>query len=313
MNKKPLVSCIIIFFNTVEQFFIEAIESVFAQTYDRWELVLADDGSKKECTAIALRYAQQYPEKVHYVEHEGHQNRGMSATRNLGSHNAKGEYIAFLDSDDIWLPQKLEKQVAILEDQPEVAMVFGHTEYWYSWTGNPEDIQYDHLAKLDVKPNTLVKPPKMLTLLLQAKIYSPGNCSVLMRRKVIEDVGEFEESFRDLFEDQVFYAKVWLKAPVFVEDVCWARYRQHPSNCCNTAKSKGINHTTPPNPAELAFLTWLEKYMYAEAIKDTELWQALNTRLLPYNYPTLYYLLKGTRYIKSRVRGFVKSINSKAD
>jgi glycosyltransferase involved in cell wall biosynthesis len=61
-----------------------------------------DDGSTDDSKTIALNYAEQYQEKVCYLEHEGHQNRGMSTTRNLGIRLAKGEYIAFLDADDVW-------------------------------------------------------------------------------------------------------------------------------------------------------------------------------------------------------------------
>src|SRR5829696_811917 len=102
MNSKPLVSSVMIFFNA-ERFIREAIESVFAQTYDNWELLLVDDGSTDDSTQIALHYAEQYPERVRYLEHPGHQNRGMSASRNLGVSQAKGEYIALLDADDVWL------------------------------------------------------------------------------------------------------------------------------------------------------------------------------------------------------------------
>jgi glycosyltransferase involved in cell wall biosynthesis len=138
MNGKPLVSAITIFLNC-EKYIEEAIESVFAQTYDNWELLLVDDGSTDNSTAIALRYAQEYPHKVRYLEHPDHENRGMSATRNLGIRNAKGEYIAFLDADDVWFPQKLEQQVATMHSQPEAEIVFGPTQYWYSWTSNPLD------------------------------------------------------------------------------------------------------------------------------------------------------------------------------
>src|SRR4029078_6600136 len=69
---KPLVSVIIIFLNE-ERFSREAIESVFAQTYENWELLLVDDGSTDASTKIARRYAEQYPERVRYLEHDGHQ------------------------------------------------------------------------------------------------------------------------------------------------------------------------------------------------------------------------------------------------
>src|SRR5262245_49211304 len=100
MSNTALVSAIIIFRNE-EKFLSEAIESVFRQTYPKWELLLVDDGSTDASTGIALRYSQQYSDRVQYLEHEAHSNRGMSASRNLGIQHAKGDYIAFLDGDDV--------------------------------------------------------------------------------------------------------------------------------------------------------------------------------------------------------------------
>jgi glycosyltransferase involved in cell wall biosynthesis len=110
---RSFVSVIIIFLDA-ERFIREAIESVFAQTHDNWELLLVDDGSTDGSRSFALRYAEEHPDKVRYLEHANRQNKGMSASRNLGIANAKGEYIAFLDADDVWLPNKLEHQVTIL-------------------------------------------------------------------------------------------------------------------------------------------------------------------------------------------------------
>ena len=131
----PLVSCIIIFHNPVISFFKTAIDSIISQTYTNWELFLVDDGSTNQSSEIALRYAASDPNRVTYLEHTGHQNCGMSSSRNLGVNNARGRYIAFLDSDDIWLTNKLEEQVAILEAYPNVNMVFGRTLIWVGWTG----------------------------------------------------------------------------------------------------------------------------------------------------------------------------------
>ncbi|MGH8001476.1 MAG: glycosyltransferase family 2 protein [Brasilonema sp.] len=302
---KPLVSVIITFFNTDEKFFIEAIESVFAQIYDNWELLLVDDGSTNESTAIALRYAQQYPQKVSYLEHEGHQNRGISSSRNLGIHNAKGEYIALLDADDIWLPQKLEKQVEILEAQPEAGMVFCSTLMWYSWTGKPEDANRNWIRVVGGQLNTLMKPPTLLKLLLQRKACTPGTCSVLLRAEVTREVGGFEESFRGMYEDTVFFSKVYLKVPVFVQSGYLDRYRQHPNSTCHLAEKAGYYHPSKPMSGDLIFLNWLEKYLVEQEVKDIEIWQAFKTALWPFRHPILYDL---TRQMKQLVKLIVKRI-----
>jgi glycosyltransferase involved in cell wall biosynthesis len=294
MKNKPLVSCIIIFLNAGEKFFIEAIESIFAQTYDNWELLLADDGSTDESTAIALRYAQQYPEKVRYVEHEGHQNRGMSATRNLGIRHAKGEYIAFLDADDVWLPHKLEQQVPILESHPEAAMLYGRTQFWFTWADNnpiswvdPESKQGDLMTITSVQFDTLVQPPTQLILFLQNKNIYPCTCSILIRRQVFEDIGRFEEDFRNAHEDMVFHSKLFLKAPVYVSSECWDRYRIHPDSYWRSADRQGKGQETI-RIGHFKYLTWLEKYLSEQEIKDPNVWKALKKAIWPYRHPTLY-------------------------
>src|SRR5688572_9625007 len=101
MSDQPLVSAITIVLNG-EKYIEVAIASVRAQTYDRWELLLVDDGSTDSSTQISKEYTKRYPEKIRYLEHDGHANRGMSASRNLGVAHARGQFVAFLDSDDVW-------------------------------------------------------------------------------------------------------------------------------------------------------------------------------------------------------------------
>src|SRR5690349_14304343 len=98
-----LVSVIMIFLDAAP-YLDEAVASVFAQTYGRWELLLVDDGSIDGSSVIASGYAEQHPDKVRYLEHPNHENRGMSASRNLGIMQAHGEFVAFLDADDVYLP-----------------------------------------------------------------------------------------------------------------------------------------------------------------------------------------------------------------
>jgi len=277
----PLVSVIIIFFNA-ERFLDEAIESVFGQTYDAWELLLVDDGSTDGSTAIAQRYTDQHPGKVRYLEHTDHQNRGMSASRNLGIGNAQGAYIAFLDADDVWLSNKLDRQVAILDAQPEAAMVYGPAQWWYSWTGRAEDRLRDYIPEPGVQANALLEGPTLLTRFLRLSDIAPCPSSVLIRRNLVEQVGGFEDRFRGLYEDQVFFAKVCLSQPVFVSSECSARYRQHPNSNCSISQETA-QHAT----GRLAFLRWLADYLSKDGVNNGVLRKALQREIWPYRHPNL--------------------------
>jgi glycosyltransferase involved in cell wall biosynthesis len=270
MSSEPLVSVIVIFLNA-ERFIGEAIESVFAQTYDNWELLLVDDGSSDGSTRIAVDYAERHPEKVRYLEHPEHRNRGMSASRNLGICHAKGEYIAFLDADDVWLQRKLEEQVAILGSHPGAGMLYGNTEYWYSWTGEPEDAHRDFVPGLGIKADTLYEPPTLLSFSHPlGGSPAPSLSNFLFRRGIVERAGGFEESFRGMFEDRAFLFKAYIKGPVFVSSECWDRYRQHSEQCVSVTKRAGQHHS-----AQHKFLDWLEDYLSEQGIEDTEVWKLL--------------------------------------
>jgi glycosyltransferase involved in cell wall biosynthesis len=280
VDGKPLVSCIIIFFNS-EAYLEEAIQSVFAQTHPHWELLLVDDGSSDGSTAIAQRYAHDFPGRVRYLEHPGRRNRGMSATRNLGLRHARGDYIAFLDADDLWLPAKLAEQVAILEREPRAAMVYGRTLIWHSWTGRPEDRARDHTIDLGVTPDKLVEPPALFLLMLANKTQSPTTCNALIRRRAVDDVGGFEEQFRGMYEDQAFFAKLQLKAPIYVAGACWAKYRQHGASCSARAEQSSDYYAT-----RRPFLTWLANYLVAKGISTESLmWRALEQELWRADHP----------------------------
>lgn len=111
MQEQPLVSVIIPVYNR-EKFLAAAIDSVFAQTYRPIQVIIVDDGSTDRSGAIARSYAE-----VEYIYQE---NQGVSVARNTGVDAAQGEFIAFLDSDDLWLPHKLEIQINYMLDHPEV-------------------------------------------------------------------------------------------------------------------------------------------------------------------------------------------------
>jgi glycosyltransferase involved in cell wall biosynthesis/SAM-dependent methyltransferase len=297
MGERPLVSVITIFLNA-EQFLQEAIESVFTQTYNNWELLLVDDGSTDCSPQVASQYSERYPCKVRLLEHEGHRNLGMSASRNLGIRESVGEYIAFLDADDVWLPQKLERQVADLESQPEAAMVYGPSEYWFSWTGTPEDTNRDFISPLVVPPNMLVRPPSLLIACHPlGEAPSPATCSFLLRRSALETIGRFEESFRGLYEDQAFLVKVYLKGLVFVSGECLAKYRMHPDSCVFASIKSGQHEA-----ARGSFLDWLEGYLKQEQVEDGAIWRAFHKVRWPYRHPILHQLSESSRQLLRKLR-----------
>ena len=297
MSNQPLVSVVLIFWNA-QHFLKEAIESVFAQTYRAWELLLVDDGSSDGTTAIARSYAERDPQHVRYLEHPGHANRGMSASRNLGIGNARGSYIAFLDADDVWFSSILEEQVGVLEAYPEAAMVYGPIEYWYSWTGKPEDRERDYVENLGVSPNTLIQPPRLLSLFLRDKAAVPSG--ILVRRKIIEQVGGFEDAFRGEYEDQVFCAKICLGAPVFASAQCWYRYRQHPGSSVAIGQKTGGTHS-----ARLLFLTWLSNHLSEREVKDRHVWRSLSLEFWRFSHPHAFRLLRRGERFMNRINGLL--------
>lgn len=305
MTTAPLVSIITPFLNA-EPYFEEAIESVIAQTYPHWELLLVDDGSSDRSTAVAQEYASQYPGQIRYLEHEHHRNRGKSTSRNLGIAHAKGDYIALLDADDVYLPQKLEKQVATLQNHPEAAMIYGPTLYWHSWTGAPSDRDKDYVASLGIAANRVVPPPQLLTLYLNDSGVVPCTCALLVKRQLLEKIGGFDETIQHMYEDQVFIAKICFHAPVFVEEYCWDKYRQHEDSTSFVAIRTGEYHPLKLNPSRQAYLKWLGQYLTDHGTTDAALWKAYKKAAWLYENPQLAPIVMPVSAVISRMRGMVR-------
>ena len=260
----PAVSVVIIF-RDEERFLPEAIESVLSQSYTSWELLLVDDGSTDDSPRIAARYAEQYGDRIRYVDHDGHANLGMSASRNLGVRRARGRYVAFLDADDVWTVSTLQEQVALLEAQPAAAMVYGRVERWYSWAG--DDRRGDSIRDLVVPADRLVQPPTLGVLILQDRGVPSG---ILVRRDVFDGVGGYEDAFRGMYEDNVFLLKVCLRHPVFASGRCWYRYRKRDDSSCAISVQTGSYGV-----ARVAFLDWAEGYLSSQGVRDADIWRAL--------------------------------------
>ena len=276
MSATPLVSVVAIFLNA-ERFLDEAIRSVIAQSYPHWELLLVDDGSSDQSSAIARGYADRDPERVRYLEHPEHRNLGMSASRNLGLRNARGKYLALLDADDVWLPEKLHHQVSILEAHPDVAMVFGAPLYWFGWTGRTEDIERDYIIELKLATDRVYAPPSLLLPFLRRQNPTPCPSDVLVRRDRAESVGGFEAHFTGVnmvYEDQAFFSKLLLRFPVFASSQTWDRYRQHPESCYAVSKASGGREV-----ARHYFLKWFRHYLLEQGSGSGPVWDAVRGEL----------------------------------
>jgi glycosyltransferase involved in cell wall biosynthesis len=278
----PRISVVAIFLNE-ERFISEAIESVLAQDFHDFEIILVDDGSTDESTMIARDYAARYAPIIRYREHLEHQNLGQSASRNLGLAAARGQFIAFLDADDVWEKTKLTEQLAIMEAFPELGMVCGAARYWSSWNGGDDVIiPTGHCS------NTIIFPPEAaLALYPLGKASAPCPSDILLRGEVLASVGGFEKHFagpRQMYEDQAFLMKLYLATPVYFSDRVWLNYRLHADSSMAKAVSQGRYHEW-----RLYFLNWLEGYLKTmPRSPDRRVFAALRHALWPYRHPTMH-------------------------
>jgi glycosyltransferase involved in cell wall biosynthesis len=235
-----------------QRFIEEAVQSLRDQTLPDWELILVDDGSTDRSTQIARDLAAA-DERIRYVDHPGHENRGMSASRNLGAAHAAAPYISFLDADDVWLPGKLAEQVDLLESMPDVALVCGAQVYWYSW--DPASTEADDISRPGGGVDLRFNPPEAALALEPLGSGDGTGADSLVRRSAFEAVGGFVERFRGAFEDQVFLTKVYLRYPVYISSRVWVHYRQHDASCCAHIYKSRMRYWR----ARGEFLDWLQE------------------------------------------------------
>ena len=159
--EKPLISVIVPAFNA-EKYIAEAVSSILAQDPAPDEVIIVNDGSTDNTGSIA----ESFDEPVRCFVQE---NTGAAAARNMGIRQARGDILAFLDADDIWLPGKLSRQLALLAESAELGAVFAHAQnFSVSSTGI---LQFD--------------PP--------VPGYVPG--TMLARRSIFDEIGPFSEDF----------------------------------------------------------------------------------------------------------------------
>jgi glycosyltransferase involved in cell wall biosynthesis len=248
----PSISVIIPFLN-MRRFLTDAVESVYAQTISEWEILLVDDGSTDGSAEAALEYARRDPARVRALLPGPADGHGASAARNRGLREARADRIAFLDADDIWLPEKLERQTRILAEAPDAAMTFARVRYFFD--DPQEGSGWDQpFAPLE---DRIYHPPELTVAFLRdANIY-PCPTATLIRRSALSEVGGFEERFRKVRTDLAVWSKLSLRFPVRADSGFVARYRQHGQS--SVAQMFGDPEAHRRN--EMEFWSWLLDYL----------------------------------------------------
>jgi glycosyltransferase involved in cell wall biosynthesis len=189
----PKVSVIIPTYNRLPML-KEAVESVLAQDFEDFELIVVDDGSTDGTVDEITRYGG----RVKLLQHK--ENRGVSAARNSGILHARGKYIGFLDSDDLWVKGKLKTQVNFLDENPQYPLCYTD-EIW---------------IRRGKRVNPMVKHAKfsgwILEKCLPLCIISPS--SALMRKTLFSKVGLFDEAL-PVCEDYDLWLRVSVRFPIF--------------------------------------------------------------------------------------------------
>jgi len=212
---KPLVSIITPAYN-VAKLIGPTIESVQEQLYENWEMIIVDDGSTDNTAGVVQGYADK-DKRVKYV----HQNNaGQSAARNRAIEEAKGEYLAFLDADDFFLPPKLEEQVKYLEENTDCGVSYCKIHHFFN--EEPDKFYYFNLPH---------PSGNIFSELLKGNFINP--LTVVLRKSVIDKWGGFEPTFRRLDEQYL-----WLKLSYHGVKFCYldqvlGHYRIHKTSLSN--------------------------------------------------------------------------------
>lgn len=210
MNSGRLISVIVTCYNQ-GKYLRQALDSLVNQSHGEWECIVVNDGSTDDTERIALEYSKSDSRFCYF-----HQtNSGVSSARNFGLTKAKGEYIQFLDADDHIHPDKLTTQLAILESNLEIGVVYGSSRYFID--GEP-DVLYPLHYNGSVPCDLTYRDKFQVEMLLKHNVCT--NCSALYRRKISEVV-----KFRPvIFEDWVFNLECALNGFVFHFDNSFSAY-----------------------------------------------------------------------------------------
>ena len=227
----PPVSVIIPTYNR-SHFVSQAIESVLKQTFRDFEIIVVDDGSSDDTATVCA----EYPEKVRYIYQK---NQGRAEARNTGMRESRSKYLAFLDDDDIFLPDHLQLQVDYLETNPDVGMVYG------TYVRVDENlIPYEERP-----PKAPTSYPEMLRMGVEMQ-----TSTVMMRRELIDVAGYLDTRF-EIMEEIDYFITIAKHTKIGSIREPLVHMRQHPGNSERGLHPKVFQHTlflldkhlTPPS------------------------------------------------------------------
>jgi glycosyltransferase involved in cell wall biosynthesis len=254
------------FFNAAP-FIAEAVDSLVQQTCVDWELLLVDDGSSDGSARIVAAYAERMPDRVRFLRHADGGNHGIAASRNLAIRHARGRYLANLDADDVWEPERLARHMAVLETHPAVDVVISSELYWYSWAPGNEagllrDRDRDRVRGPYAIPDRPIPPPVLFaSWILTRGAVVPSQDSVTYRKAALDAVGPVPDEAGNHYEDQVLYAKLLLSRTCYVLTDCLARYRQHPASVTRGNTFEATELDGNRLPPRLRYFRWLRDYL----------------------------------------------------
>ncbi len=284
-SSKPAVSIVLPTYNRA-RFLPEAFDAIKNQTFKDWELIVVDDGSTDNTKQIVKEFAEAFPQNVVYVYQE---NQGPAAARNKGLEIAQGRYIAFYDSDDLWLPHHLEKCVTALEKNPDVSWVFAacklveypsgkvvNPNHLYEPDGSPRGVKKLAVEKRDEL--FLIKDQKAALKCAIVEGLRAGLQNSVIRAEIFKKY-RLNPQFR-VGEDHLLVLQL-LKAGfrfAYFDNV-HVIYRMHEKNLSLAGRAKDLEEQTK---VHLAFiqalaaigpaLSWREKQILGKRIADIYFW-----------------------------------------
>jgi len=227
LTSNPLVSVIVPAYNH-EKYITDCLRSVVEQSYKNLELIVLNDGSTDTTEELIKLFIEE--NSLTNIRFISKKNEGVCKTLNKGLEIAKGKYVAFLASDDMWEPKKLEIQVDFMERNDNIGLVF--SDAWFQKFNEKTHIKWsDYKTNMDRYFKNGIQNADMYFLLLTRPIIPA--LTVMVRKQIFDEIGGFDEAL--VYEDDDMWLRIALKYPLAYINEPLACYRMHDSNISNNA------------------------------------------------------------------------------